>query len=181
MSLTSNISDIDIMEMVRVFTYLDPKPEIAMRLDRWGVRHYPHQKAHCMEWFTSQAQGHRIGRGEVREVETNQSGRLCYNRLKNTGMLVWISSVFGVDESLIEKAVTATAPYQKRTELQASSIAFRKVIPFDTIIEGYNNPSKWKYDPAMKDYLVFDDAGNVDESKSDMFHIIKMMDREYYS
>lgn len=173
------MNDIEITELVRVFMYLDPKPDIAMRLDRWGTRHYPHQKAHCMEWFTSQAQGYRIGKGEVREAEPNRSGRLCYNRLKNTGMLVWISSVFGIDDSLLEKAVTATASYQKRTELQAASIAFRKVIPFDTIIAGYNNPSRWKYDPAMKDYLVFDDAGSVDESKSDMFRIIKTMNLEW--
>ena len=163
---------LDVFETARFITYLDPHPDATKRLDKWGCQ-WASQKIHCEYWFTEQGQG--IGKAGA-DVAPNHSSRLTYNRIQNTGMLVWLADAFGADESLITESVLQTMGIRL---MKSCSTAFRKVIPFDTLLELIRHPQSWRYDPAMMEFLVFGEDGYVDESKSDMFHVFKTMDAEW--
>lgn len=172
------MEDIEVTELVRVFTFLDPCTDIEKRLSRWGKKQVT-QKAHAMEWFTAQAQGLRIGRGEAQETDSVKSGRKVYNRVINPAMLLWIAVGFGAEEDAIEKTIAETAHLTKKTEMKECARIFRSHFPFDAIIQLYQHPAGWRYDPAMVDHLVFGPDGYVDEGKSDMRYVYNTMNREY--
>ena len=143
------VSDITVEKFAAILEYLDPKPETTKALDRWGVKHYPIQKAHMVLWFLSQ-EG-TGGKGYTR-TRGNSSSMEAYNRLLNVGALIWMADALGESPEAIQRATSAaieaeTIDYRRRCS------AFREVIPWARIDELIHDPSGWKIDPAIRDFL----------------------------
>lgn len=142
--MRSAMNDISNDTLCDIFALLEPGPEIVRRLDKWGSP-YNSQKAHTVLWLASQG---TTGEGAYSRKKGNSSGRTCYNRILNPGILIWIASVLGADEQTIERA-TAEAVEAEKTNYRKRCSAFRSVISFDDVLELLHRPDEWKYDVRM--------------------------------
>lgn len=143
------MGDLAVDKCAAILEYLDPMPETTKRLDRWGTKHYKSQKAHMILWFLSQ-EG-TGGKGYTRK-QGNTSSMEAYNRLLNAGALIWIADALGEDPEVIQRA-TAAAIEAEKINYRGRCSAFREVIPWARIDELIHDPSGWKIDPAVKDFL----------------------------
>lgn len=135
------MDDISLDAICAIFGQLEPEPEIVQRLDRWGCR-YESQKAHALDWFSSQA---TLGGGAYSRDRPNTSARACYNRLLNPGMLIWIAAALGADDETIERATNAAIDAE-RVNYRKRCGAFRAVISFDDVLDMIRQPERWRLD-----------------------------------
>jgi hypothetical protein len=140
------MNDIDVVALADLFAPLEPFPEAVKRLDRWGAGRYYSQKAHCIGWLLSQP---TTGSGAYTRREPNHSGRVCYNRILNPGMLIWMAAVLGADYGTIERA-TAAAIRAEAVDYRGRCNAFRSVISFDDLLRLMADPVRWKCDRRLK-------------------------------
>ena len=146
--------DIDCATLCEDLAPLAPHPEAVQRLDRWGTKSYKSQKAHVITWLSSQG---TTGSGAYTRKSGNTSGRTCYNRLLNPGMLIWIASALGADDKDV-KAATMAAVEAERINYRGRCNAFRALIPFDMILELIQRPDGWQLDPALADLCELDEG-----------------------
>lgn len=155
-SSSKNKADIHVQDMFYFMSYLQPHPPINNKLDCWGSR-YPSQKGHMLGWFESQPIGtNQKAKAFAYERQTgNESSRTAYNRFLNPGGLLWMAEAFGENEDTLRKAVVASVEAEK-INYRSRCSAFRKVIPFDRIVELLTHPEGWLYDPSILPMLEFD-------------------------
>lgn len=137
--------DISCSALCELLAPLEKEPEAVRRLDRWGTKSYNSQKAHVIVWLSLQG---TTGSGSYTRNKGNDSGRACYNRILNPGMLIWIAAVLGVDQARIEEAAEA-ARKAESVNYRTRCSAFRSVIPFDTLLDQMELPDKWLVDPEL--------------------------------
>lgn len=140
------MNDIDVLALADLLAPMPHFPEAVRRLDRWGPGQYHSQKAHWIGWLMSQP---TTGSGAYTRREPNHSGRVCYNRILNPGMLIWLATVLGVSMSRIEQA-TAAAIQAEAVDYRGRCNAFRAVIPFDDLLELMESPGRWRCDRRLK-------------------------------
>lgn len=143
------MNDLAVDKFAAILEYLDPMPEITKALDKWGVKHYPNQKAHMILWFLSQ-EG-TGGKGYTRN-KGNSSSMEAYNRLLNPGALIWMVDALGEDPAVIRQAADAATEAEK-VNYRGRCAAFREVIPWARIDELIHDPSGWRIDPALRPFL----------------------------
>lgn len=74
---------------------------------------YSSQKEHMVGWFSDQL---TLGSGSYTRQKPNRSARTTYNRLVNSGSLLWIAEALGEDSSVVQAAADAalSEPNQKK-------------------------------------------------------------------
>ena len=150
------MKDIDVGVLSEYLRYLDPDLPVTRELDQWGTKGwYKTQKMHMVLWIDSQS---TTGSGNYTRSEPNSSAKKMYNRFLNPGGLLWMLEALGEDEAKLREAV-AEAVKAEDISIRRRCTAFRKVIPFERLLELYNNPHGWHYDPLITPYLKFDDEG----------------------
>ena len=149
--LVNDISNLDMSDFLR---FLDTHPETTEALDKWGSR-YGIQKAHVVDWFASQE---TKGYGKYKRETPNSSAKQTYNRIRNAGMLLWLADVLGERRETLEIAVAEALKAEAASKGKACA-GFRSVIPFYRIAALWENPSGWRYDPALKEITGFDENG----------------------
>lgn len=143
------MDDVRVENFAAMLQFLDPFPEMTVRLDKRGTR-YKSQKAHMVIWWQSQI---TTGAKGYTRMKGNNSSRKCYNRLLNSGALIWLADAFGEDPAVLEQAVRRmdeTEDYREKCAM------FREVIPFDRLYELAHDPQLWRIDPALKPFLKYD-------------------------
>ena len=151
--------DIDVVVFSEFLRYLEPDLPVTRALDRWGTKGwYKSQKMHMVLWVDSQS---TKGSGNYTRSKPNASAKRMYNRFLNPGGLLWMAEALGENTETLERAAKAAAEAEQSVEngTRARAAAFRKVIPFERVLELFNNPRGWRYDAAIRPYLEFDEAG----------------------
>ena len=143
------VNDLSVDKFAAILEYLDPMPDATKALDRWGVKHYPNQKAHMILWLLSQ-EG-TGGKGYTRK-EGNSSSQEAYNRLLNPGALIWMADALGEAPEAIQNATEAAIAAEK-INYRGRCSAFRELIPWARIDELIHDPAGWKIDPALRPFL----------------------------
>lgn len=159
------MNDIDVGRMAIYMACMEARPPITQALDRWGW-HGKSQKAHMITWLLNQPTSSKTAKAfSYERTVGNTSTRAMYNRFMNPGGLLWMAEVFGVDKAKLKEAVDAAIEAGK-IDYRKRCVAFRKVIPFNAIMEHLLQPGAWMYDGHVLPYLWFDDSGfpNVDPS-----------------
>lgn len=147
--------DISCSALCELLAPLEKEPEAVRRLDCWGTKSYNSQKAHVIAWLALQG---TTGSGSYSRNKGNDSGRACYNRILNPGMLIWIAAVLGVADAQIEAAAEA-ARNAEAVNYRTRCSAFRAVIPFDALLELMEQPGKWLVDPDLGALCEFTEDG----------------------
>ena len=137
-------ADIHVSEMADILSQLAPMPPVTKALDAWGTVARD-QKGHMIGWLVAQ---NSQGFGAYTRSKGNESARTAYNRFLNPGGLLWIAEVLGETETNLRKAVEA-AKEAERINYRSRCTAFRKIIPFDRIMELLNQPERWIYDKGI--------------------------------
>lgn len=164
--------DIDVGVLSEYLRYLEPHLPVTDELDRWGTKGwYKTQKMHMVLWIDSQS---TKGSGNYTRSEPNSSAKQMYNRFLNPGGLLWMAEALGEAPETLRKAVAAAVEAEE-ISLRKRCTAFRRVIPFERILELYNKPQGWKYDKLILPYLRFDDDGLPVATSSKIWGIL---DRE---
>lgn len=151
--------DMHVDDMVNFMSLLEPELPITQELDKWGSK-YKSQKSHMVKWFYYQPVGGGSGKAfsYTRKVG-NESSRVTYERFMNPGGLLWMAEAFGEEQDTLRKAVAAAIEAEK-DNYRKRCIAFRKVIPFDRILELFVNPAGWRYDERLLPIIRFDEECN---------------------
>ena len=149
------MDDIHVPEFAEYLNFLEPEPPFTKELDIWGCK-YPSQKIHIYDWLECQA---KTIDGAYGRKKPNESSKHMYNRFLNPGGLIWIADVLGEGEETLRQA-TAAAIEAEKTNYRGRCIAFRKVIPWDRILELFSNALKWRYDEKMLPLITFDSTTN---------------------
>lgn len=166
-SASKNRVDIHVQDMFNFMSYLQPHPPINSELDCWGSD-FPSQKGHMLGWFESQpiGTGHKAKAFAYERQTGNESSRTAYNRFLNPGGLLWMAEVFGESENALRKAVEASVEAEK-INYRSRCTAFRKVIPFERIVELLKQPAGWLYDPDIFPMLEFDKESGLPSLKKE--------------
>lgn len=85
------------------------------------------EREHMVIWFRLNS---TTGSGSYSRRTGNTSARICYNRLRNAGSLLWIAEAVGVNRETVEQAYNAavgTGDYRRAYG------AVRRIIPWETI------------------------------------------------
>ncbi len=149
-------NDIHVHDLMEIHSFMQPMPPVTAKRDQWGSE-YRSQKGHMVCWLMAQTDGDGGGKpfSYTRKVG-NESGRTAYNRFLNPGGLLWVAEVLGeTDETLIRAAEAAAGA--EKANYRSRCAAFRKVIPFDRILELLDNSEGWLYDPRLYPMLTFDE------------------------
>lgn len=77
---------------------------------------------------------------------------------------------FGVEETALRKAVDAAVEAGK-VNYRNRCTAFREVVPFDVVMDAFNNPQGWKLDSYIATLLWYDDNGFPNISPEDKWHL----------
>lgn len=148
--------DLHVEEMFEVLSMLEPHPPITSELDCWESQ-YPSQKGHLLDWFLCQPIGGGTGEAfTYTRKKGNESTRTAYNRFMNPGGLLWLAEALGENENTLREAVAA-AKKAEEGNFRARCTAFRKVIPFERIVELIKQPKGWLYCPAILPMLDYDE------------------------
>lgn len=147
--------DIHVHDMMEIMSFLEPKPPVTTALDRWSIRDHT-QKDHMMWWMYDQPTASKGGAYSRRKG--NESTRTAYNRFLNPGGLLWMAEALGERKERLIEALKAAIDAEK-TNYRLRCIAFRKIIPFERILELLNHPESWRYDKRVKPLLDFDEEG----------------------
>ena len=153
------MNDVHVDTLSLYFSFLEPEPPLTKELDKWGIKQYPSQKIHMVEWLQEQLVTHG---GAYGRTKNNDSSKTMYNRFQNPGGLLWIAEVLGEKEENLRKAFSAAEEAQRtaaKYDGKSRCAAFRSVIPWERICELLQAPENWLYDPQMKDVIEFDKSG----------------------
>ena len=142
------MDDLNVIDLAEHLSFLDPMPEATRELDKWKSR-YPSQKIHMISWLEWQTHTYK---GAYGREKPNESARTMYNRFMNPGGLCWLADALGENEAVLMQATEAAKEAEKK-EVRARCKAFRKVIPWERIMELFENPSQWRYDPQMQEMI----------------------------
>ena len=168
------MKDIDVAVLAECLRYLEPHLPITDELDRWGTKGwYKTQKSHMVLWIDSQS---TKGSANYTRSEPNSSAKRMYNRFLNPGGLLWMLEALGEDEATLRRAAKAAADAEDRAEgngVRARAAAFRRVIPFERVLELYNSPRNWKYDKLILPILSFDEEGRPVTVSSQIWAILE--------
>ena len=127
-----DVEDVGTQEFADMLSFLAPHPDETELLDRWGSQ-YTSEKANVCLWLRGQAV---------------PSARTAYDRLLSPGAMLWMAEVLGeTPENL--KAACLSATKAEKVFWRNRGRGFREVIPFDRILELYQNPDGWKYDERL--------------------------------
>ena len=164
--------DIDVGEMAVILSCLEAKPPITQALDKWKSD-FKSQREHMVRWLLKQPMSNPNAKAfsYTRKVG-NTSTKTMYNRFMNPGGLLWMAEAFGVDESVLRRAVDAAIAAEK-DNYRKRSIAFRSIIPFEKIMEAFAVPEKWRYDSEVFPLLWFDGSGvpHIAPEQKDRFFV----------
>lgn len=136
------MNDIRTENFAVMLEYLDPFPELTKKLDKRGTK-CKSQKAHMILWWRSQI---TTGAKGFKRIAGNSSSRKAYNRLLNSGALIWLADAFGEDAEALESAVKKADAIKDYREKCA---VIRETIPFDRLYELAHEPKRWRFDPAV--------------------------------
>lgn len=126
--------DIDVIKFARILKKLPPHPPITdaydfacgQTKDVWWTS----QREHMVSWFM--AQNGMNGTGAYSRLEPNRSAKKAYNRLNNSGSILWIAEALGEDPSIVQVAADeamASSDYRTRCKI------VRQHIPWERIYE----------------------------------------------
>ena len=85
------------------------------------------EREHMSNWFRN---NHRTATGPYSRSKENDSGRTCYQNLKNAASLLWIAEASGVDEQAIMSAFNAAVA---AGDYRRACGAIRQIIPWETV------------------------------------------------
>lgn len=143
------MKDIPVSGFAETMTILEKDLPVTNTYGRPGPgAWYTCQKEHMIDWFLSQQTN---GAGKYTRKTPNQSSRAAYNHLVCLGALIWMAEALGEDPKILREAAAAATAV---TGVRAQCAAFRKLIPFDRILELYQSPEGW-HRSASPEY--FDD------------------------
>lgn len=94
------------------------------------------EKWHMIGWFSAQT---THGKGSYTREKTNNSAKVCYNRLQCPEALLWIAEACGVNEETVGEALDnliGVAGNQKQCK------AIRDVIPWETVYNAVKDKIK---------------------------------------
>ena len=153
------MADLTVFELAAALQLLDPLPPITVALDKWGSR-YSSQREHVVQWLRSQTvgTGASVRAFSYQRQAGNESAKVAYSRLLNPGALLWLAEVLGESADRLTLAVEAATEAEKKN-YRSRCAAFRRVIPFDRVVELYACPTGWKIDEELLPVLAFDVDG----------------------
>ena len=151
--MKDELPDINIYDMIEIMSYMEPNPPITSEIDQWGTVGVD-QKGHMLGWCSAQP---TKGKGAYSRSKGNESTRTMYNRFLNPGGLLWLAEVLGEREETLRLAVKEAAAAEK-INYRNRCTAFRKVIPFERIMELLNYPQEWRIDDRVFPLLYYDMA-----------------------
>lgn len=85
------------------------------------------EREHMVVWFRLNS---TTGSGSYSRQKGNTSARICYNRLRNAGSLLWIAEAVGVNRKTVEQAYDVAV---ETGDYQRACSAVRRIIPWETI------------------------------------------------
>ena len=138
------MADLSVEKFALILEFLDPLPEMTARLDKRQTKKFDSQKAHMIAWFRSQQ---TTGAKGFTRLQANRSAQRAYNRLLNTGALIWIADALGEQEEALEAAVRQS---EQKGDYRERCAAFREAVPWARIDELIRKPKRWRIDPALK-------------------------------
>lgn len=144
-------NDINIYDLIEIMAFMEPNPPITSEIDAWGTVGVD-QKGHMLGWCSSQP---TKGKGAYSRSKGNESSRTMYNRFLNPGGLLWLAEVLGEREDALRLAVDE-AQKAEAVNYRNRCSAFRRVIPFDRIMELINYPEEWRIDDRIVPMLDYD-------------------------
>lgn len=162
--MKDELTDVHVDDLVEFMLYLEPEPPITTdycKRRTWkgkkpvDVALYQSQKAHMCLWFDGQP---TQGAGEYSRSKGNESSRVTYDRFMNPYGLLWMAEAFGESEDRLRVAMEA-ALNEKNHRNRCN--AFRRIIPFDRLLELFVEPGRWRYDVDVKPLLEFDGETNA--------------------
>lgn len=156
--------DVNVYDMINLMCMLDPNPPFSGEATPWGCR-YTCQKCHMIGWFLQQPTN---GTGQYTRNVGNESSRLAYNRFANPGGLLWMAEAFGEDKETVKKAMDAIREAEKIDKRRRCG-AFRKIVPFNRILELITKPEGWLLDPALKEIMYIDEETGYPVIKEEYF------------
>lgn len=121
-------NDMDTVDMAMVFACVVYDPMDVEACRTLGMD-YDYEHHHMAQWFSGQV---NLGEGKYSRKIPNLSARTTYNRLTDPNAFLWIAIVMGIHEDLINKACREM---QAGTTYSAKCGIFRKIIPFDMILD----------------------------------------------
>lgn len=123
--------DIDTVDFAMLLAQVPWQPEKKEWLDRLGIN-YDYNQYLSVTWFASQI---TLGSGHYSRRVPNHSAKTTYNRLLNPYALLWVASVLGEDDELIE-LILQSVKLEKTAPEQSKLV--RDNIPFSRIAEMAN-------------------------------------------
>lgn len=158
------MADLSVDKFAAILEFLDPLPEMTRKLDKRETKKFDSQKAHMIAWFRSQM---TTGTKGFTRIQANRSSQRTYNRLLNTGALIWIADALGEQEEALEAAVRQS---EQKGDYREKCAAFREAIPWERIDELIHSPEGWRIDPAMKGLISRKDGWpSVKPSKAEEY------------
>lgn len=154
--------DIHVLDMVGFMEYLEPVPpvtaeySVTRRLSKIAAEYKARggtQKSHMIGWFAQQP---TKGSGAYTRRRGNESSRMAYDRFLNHYGLLWMAEAFGESEDALREAMDAAIAAEK-IDYRLRCNEFRRIIPFDRIIELFLRPDGWRYDSRIFPLLDFDE------------------------
>ena len=141
------MADLSVDKFAAVLEFLDPLPEMTKKLDKRETKKFDSQKAHMIAWFRSQL---TTGAKGFTRAQANRSAQRTYNRLLNTGALIWSADALGEEEEALEAAVRQS---ETKSDYRERCAVFREAIPWERIDELIHRPDGWRIDPAIRDMI----------------------------
>ncbi|MFC5370079.1 hypothetical protein [Arcanobacterium bovis] len=93
---------------------------------------YSCEREHMVDWFLSQATN---GGGSYTRDNPNRSAKRTYNRLSNSGSILWINEALGADRERVKEAAHAAGEV---TDHRARCKIVREYFPWDSVLELVN-------------------------------------------
>lgn len=158
------MADLSVDKFAAILEFLDPLPEMTRKLDKRETKKFDSQKAHMIAWFRSQM---TTGAKGFTRAQANRSAKKAYNRLLNTGALIWIADALGEQEEALEAAVRQS---EQQKDFRERCAVFREAVPWARIDELIRNPKGWRIDPALKGLIIRKDGWpSVKPSRAEEF------------
>ncbi len=150
-------NDISVFSIVDTMAYLAQDPPITRQYCEKTAKNKDYQslKRYTINWYWNKILDVIDKNGGRIPTEEEEPGTYkFYSRFFNVYGLLWMAEAFGETQDKLKEAMDAVLKADHDT-FDSSCIVFRQYIPFERIVQLFDNPHGWLIDEDLESMMSF--------------------------